>query len=191
MKMNQRVPLLDVDVASQRGVDCGLPEAMAELSVFRVALHQPEVAVALHRMLEALLFNGSLDARLRELIIMRIGWATGSAYEWTQHWRVARLLGVPENDIIAVREWETSDLFGSIEKAVLAATDDVLRDGAISDSQWSACVDAFGGDHSLLVELVAVIANWRLFSIFLRSTDVPLEEGVEAWPPDGTLPTRS
>ncbi len=69
---------------------------MAKLSVFRIALRQPESPLALNGMLTALLWNGVLDARLRELIIMRIGWRTGSEYEWTQHWRVARLLGVPE-----------------------------------------------------------------------------------------------
>ena len=47
-----------------------------------------------------------IDARLRELIIMRIGWRQGSVYEWTQHWRVARMLEIPEEDLVAVRDWK-------------------------------------------------------------------------------------
>jgi len=89
-----RVDMLALTDARERAAQCGIPDAMAELSVFRIALHQPPVAVALHGMLEALLWKGALDARLRELIIMRIGWVTDSVYEWTQHWRVARLLDV-------------------------------------------------------------------------------------------------
>ena len=36
-----------------------------------------------------------------------------------------------------------------------------------------------------LLELVVAIGNWRLFSSLLRSLEVPLEEGVAPWPPDG------
>lgn len=99
MTMAERVPMLDREQAQLRAAECGLPEELAELSVFRVALHQPRVAVALYGLLDALLFRGSLDARLRELVILRIGWITGSEYEWTQHWRIATLLGVPERDL--------------------------------------------------------------------------------------------
>ena len=33
---------------------------------------------------------------------MRIGWRQGSVYEWTQHWRVARMLEIPEDDLLGV-----------------------------------------------------------------------------------------
>jgi alkylhydroperoxidase family enzyme len=47
-----------------------------------------------------LLENNKFDTRLRELMIMRIGWVTGSAYEWTQHWRVATTAEIPPEDIL-------------------------------------------------------------------------------------------
>ncbi|MGC1513751.1 MAG: carboxymuconolactone decarboxylase family protein [Acidimicrobiales bacterium] len=189
MSNRSRVEMLDLTEARERAAQCGIPAAMAELSVFRIALHQPGVAVALHGMLEALLWKGALDARLRELIIMRIGWVTRSVYEWTQHWRVARLLDVPERDLLAVRDWRNASHFGQTERAVLAATDETLRDGTISDETWAACQSALDGDPAVLVELVAAIGNWRLFSALLRSLQVPLEDGLEAWPPDGIRPS--
>jgi len=184
-----RIPLLDIAEAHRRAAECGVPESMSELSVFRVALHQPGVAAALYGMLVTLLQNGVLDARLRELIIMRIGWTTGSEYEWTQHWRVARLLAVPERDLLAVRDWEKADHFETAERAALATTDDVLRDGMVCDETWSACHTALGGDTAVMVELVTAIGNWQLFSTLLRSLGVPLEDGVEPWPPEGVGPT--
>lgn len=188
MTVDQRVTLLELDVARARAVEHGIPEAMADLSVFRIALHQPGVAVALYGMLDALLYNGVLDARLRELIIMRIGWATGSEYEWTHHWRVALRLGVPEHDLLAVRDWQHAEQFGELEQAVLAATDETLQHGGISDSTWARCREALGNDPAVMVALVAAIGNWRMFSILLRSLDVPLEDGVDSWPPDGAAP---
>ncbi|WP_292988381.1 carboxymuconolactone decarboxylase family protein [Mycobacterium sp.] len=190
MTMTERVPMLDPDQARLRAAECGLPAEMADLSVFRVALHQPSLAVALYGMLEALLFNGALDARIRELIIMRIGWVTGSEYEWTQHWRIATLLGVASDDLLAVRDWQSSNRLGHVERAVLAATDDVVRDGVVAEENWAACHKAFKADHAVLVELVGAIANWRLFSILLRSLNIPLEAGTDSWPPDGRAPRR-
>lgn len=187
MGTGSRVPMLSLDESKSRAAEHGIPESMAELSVFRVLLHQPGVAVGLNAMLHQLLWKGTLDSRLRELIIMRIGWVTESVYEWTQHWRVARLLDVSERDLLAVRHWRDSDLFGPKEQAVLAATDDTLEFGTITDATWEACRAVFD-DDGILVEMVAAIGNWRLFSALLRSLDVPLEEGVDPWPPDSVEP---
>jgi alkylhydroperoxidase family enzyme len=182
----RRVPLLDVDEARARALDVGVPEGMAELNVFRILLHDPPTAAALNGLLHRLLWKGSLDQRLRELAIMRIGWVSGAVYEWTQHWHVAVALGIDEADLIAVRDWEHHDGFGPVERAVLAATDETLARGAIGDATWAACAEHL--DAALLVELVAVIGNWSLFARLLNSLDVPLDDGMEPWPPDGCGP---
>lgn len=83
--MNQgRIPRLDAATAKAMATEHGLPEFLGDLSVFQIALRNPRVATALNGMLHNLLMKGELDGRLRELIILRIGWATGSVYEWTQ-----------------------------------------------------------------------------------------------------------
>lgn len=87
---NPRVAMLTLDEANSAARAAGISEQMATLSVFRVLLRHPVLAEELASTLTTLLFRGNeLDARLRELIIMRIGWRTASVYEWTQHWRVA------------------------------------------------------------------------------------------------------
>lgn len=182
----ERIARLSVEESKARAGEVGVPDYMADLSVFQVLLHNPTVAKALNDLLSALLWNGVLDARLRELVIMRLGWVTGSVYEWTQHWRVAIGLGVPEADVLGVRDWAGHDGFGPVERAALAATDDVVERGAISGPTWDACRQVF--DDAELVELVAVIGNWRLFASLLLSLEIPLEDGVEPWPPDARAP---
>ena len=76
------------------------------------------------------------------------------------------------------------------ERAVLAATDETLEFGTISDDTWAICRNVFD-DDAILVEMVAAIGNWRLFSALLKSLDVPLEDGVEPWPPLGEAPTSA
>jgi hypothetical protein len=40
----------------------------------------------------------------------------------------------------------------------------------------------------VLVEFVSTIGTWRMVSTLLKSFDVPLDEGLMPWPPDGTEP---
>jgi alkylhydroperoxidase family enzyme len=185
-----RVPRLPVGEAKAAADEAGVPDYMAELAIFQVLLNHPRLACALNDLLAIMLWHGTLDSRLRELVIMRIGWLTASDYEWTQHWRVASGLGVSADDLIGVREWQSYDAFGSQERAVLAATDDVVRDGAVSADSWAACKREFGADQAMLVELVTAISAWRMVASILQSLQVPLEDGVASWPPDGQRPTR-
>lgn len=186
-----RLPLLSVDDAKAAAAQAGVPEVVAELNVFRVLLHHPPLAKWFSDFLMGLLWEGGFDRRLRELVIMRLGWATGSVYEWTQHWSIARLLDVSEEDLLGVRDWARHDGFGPAERAVLAATDETLEAGRIGVQTWQACTEHVSDDPQVLLELVSVIGLWRMVSGVLRSVEIPLEEGLEAWPPDGASPAAA
>jgi alkylhydroperoxidase family enzyme len=183
-----RVPLLPVDEAKAAADEAGVPDYMAELSIFQMLLNHPRLARTFNDMLATMLWHGSLDRRLRELVIMRIGWLTGCDYEWTQHWRVASGLGVSADDLLGVRDWQGYNGFGPAERAVLAATDDVLRDGVVSAASWAACETELHCDTKVLIELVTAIGAWRMVATILQSLKIPLEEGVAGWPPDGKAP---
>ena len=186
--MASRVPLLPVAEAEVLAGKAGLDPAWGRINAFRVLLHHPPVAAAIARTLIFLLYRSKvLDRRLRELIIMRIGWRTGADYEWTQHWRIALELGIPEADVLGVRDWQAHGAFGPADRAVLAATDDVLAHGMISDESW-AMWTATAPSVEATVEMVAAIGNWRLFSELLHNLDIPLEDGLASWPPDGSAP---
>jgi alkylhydroperoxidase family enzyme len=185
-----RIPLLPVDEAKAAADEAGVPGYMAELAIFQVLLNHPKLACALNDLLATMLWRGTLDARLRELAIMRIGWLTSSDYEWTQHWRVAQGLGVSADDLLGVRDWQGYQAFGPAERAVLAATDDVVHDGAVSAESWAVCQREFGADPAVLVELVTAIGAWRMVASILHSLQVPLEDGVASWPPDGQPPRQ-
>ncbi len=183
-----RVPMLSVAEAARRAESLGLNAQFADLSVFRILLHNEPVANAIANTVTTLLFTGNvLDKRLRELLIMRIAWKTGSVYEWTQHWRIARNMDIPADDLLAVRDWQASEILGDADRAVLQATDDTLDHGFIQPETWKACC-AHLDTEAERVELVIAIGNWTLFSQLLQSLAVPLEDGVDAWPPDGKAP---
>ena len=182
-----RIPLLTQEKAKEVAAEAGVSELLASLNVFRALLHQPGLAKAVAGVLNELLRGRALDPRLRELVIMRLGWKTGSVYEWTQHWRVARSMGMSEEEILGVRDWRNHGAYGNPERCVLAATDECVDAGAVQPATWAACEAEFG-DPAVLLELVAAIGNWRFVSSLLQSLQIPLEDGVAAWPPDGQVP---
>ena len=182
-----RVELLTPEAARKAAEAADVPVAFAELNVFRLLLHRPRTAKALCDLLVSLLFRGELDDRLRELVIMRIGWATGSDYEWTQHWALAReRFGVSAEELLALRDWRSAACFGEVERAVLAATDETLETGTLSAESWLACEKRLS--RNACIELVTAIGAWRLVSQLTRSLEIPLEEGIASWPPDATVP---
>ncbi|TMA32875.1 MAG: carboxymuconolactone decarboxylase family protein [Deltaproteobacteria bacterium] len=185
-----RVALLEPEAARKAAEAAGVPAAFAELNIFRVLLHRPAAAKGMADLLVSLLFRGELDHRLRELVIMRIGWATGSDYEWTQHWSIAReRFGVSADDLLALRDWRRSDRFGPAERAVLEATDETLATGTVSEATWTRCTDFL--NEAACIELVAAVGCWRMVSQLTRSLAIPLEAGVASWPPDGAAPSRA
>ncbi len=187
-RRESRVKLLPVEEAKARGREAGVSSSMSHLNIYRALLNHPELAGATAAQLSMLLWKANrLDNRLRELIIMRIAWRTGSVYEWTQHWHVARRIGMDDADILVARDWRNAKSLDAAARAVLAATDETLDQGRISDETWHSCSQHVGGEAELM-EMVVAIGNWRTFSEVLRSLNIPLESGVDAWPPDGLVP---
>jgi len=188
--MTARVQMVSLDRARELGDAMGMPARRTTSEAFRTVANNPGVARVAFGQLMQLLENNKLDIRLRELMIMRIGWVTGSAYEWTNHWRVATTAGLPPEDILAVRDWRNSDRLGPADRAILAATDESLAGKSISDATWAE-VAKHVTDPAQQVEFVIAMGNWLMFSMLFRNLRIPLGEGVMVWPPDGAASPAS
>jgi alkylhydroperoxidase family enzyme len=182
--MTPRVPMISPERARDLGDAMGLPVRRTQSEAFRTVANNPGVARVAFSQLLQLLENNTFDTRLRELMIMRIAWVTGSAYEWTQHWRVAATAGIPPEDILAVRDWHASDRLTPADKAILTATDECLAGKTISDAAWAE-VSKHVPDPGQQVEFVIAMGNWMSFSMLFRNLHIPLAEGIAIWPPDG------
>src|ERR1700761_2726786 len=119
--MALRVPMVSLERARELGEAMGMPARRTQSEAFRVMANNPGVARVAYNQLVQLLENNKFDTRLRELMIMRIGWVTGSAYEWTQHWRVATTAGVPPAGGLAGRGSPQPPRLPPAAKAMLAA----------------------------------------------------------------------
>lgn len=182
--MTLRVPMISRERAKELGDAMGLPAHRTQSEAFRVVANNPGVARVAFSQLMQLLENNKFDTRLRELMIMRIGWVTGSAYEWTQHWRVASVARIPPEDVLAVRDWRNSDRLTAADRAILTATDECLTGRSISDATWAEVIK-YVTDPAEQVEFVIAMGNWLSFSMLFRNLRIPLAEDLAVWPPDG------
>ena len=182
--MTARVPMVSLERARELGEAMGMPAQRTQSEAFRTVANNPGVARVAFGQLMQLLENNKFDTRLRELMIMRIGWVTGSGYEWTNHWRVATTAGHPPEDILAVRDWRNSGRLTPADQAILAATDECLAGKSISDAAWAE-VAKHVTDPGQQVEFIIAMGNWMMFSLLFRNLRIPLGEGIMVWPPDG------
>jgi alkylhydroperoxidase family enzyme len=185
--MTGRLELVPIEEARRLGAEMGISEAQASRGAFRMLANHPDLAQHVFGLLTMLSSRNKLPSRLRELIILRLAWVSGAQYAWFQHYRIATGAGVTPEEIVAVRNWRASDLFGAAERAVLAAADDTLEHACISDAVWAECERELR-EPAVLVELVVAIGNWTMFAQLLRSLRVPLPAGAAPWPPDGNAP---
>jgi len=183
----QRIEMFSPEDSLKMAEQLDIHEAIARLNIFRTLFHRPKTAKAISELLLSLLMDSEIGHRRRELIIMRIGWVTGSEYEWTQHWPLAQeFFECNAEELLALRgNWSAADGFDDIDRAVLTATDELLETGDLCDSSWEACYAGLGRDAT--IEMVAAIGTWLLVSKLARGLRVPLEEGVQGWPPDGKI----
>ncbi len=179
------IPLLTVEKAKRRGKEAGVPDELAGINVFRALLHNPAVAGPLANLLTTLLFRGKLNARIRELVILRTGWRNKSEYEFCQHVGVARRLKMTDEDILGVRDPDRCAAYNEIDRAVLKMTDELHERCRISSATWAVLEKKFKPDE--LVELLLATGNWRMFANFLNGAGVPLDAGVASWP-EGRAP---
>ena len=129
-----------------------------------------------------------LDPKLRELAIIRTGYARGSQFVFSQHCKAARRVGLPEQKIEAAPYWTLVDVYSPIERAVLAYTDGmILEGGRVHDRVFEALKRHLPDDQILMltyfVNMYALHAT-ATKALRLEYDDVP-ERVVEIPAPNG------
>ena len=128
---------------------------------------------------DVLLRTGTLDPRLRELAICRVGWRTAAEYEWLQHVRLARGLGITEAEIDAIAD-QVRPTWTPLEADVLAATDELLDGYSVRDATWARLAEHL--DQQQLIELVFVVGTYTCLAMAFKSFGVRLDADLVDYP---------
>ena len=119
-----------------------------------------------------------LHAQLRELVILRTAIVGDSKFEYSQHCKVARMVGVPEEKISAIKGWTTSEAFSPVERAAMAATDEILSLNRVEDSTFAALQQHLSDPE--ILEVFVVSGLWRMHGLIVRALHLEYDNDTTA-----------
>lgn len=150
------------------------------LNVSRMAMHAPDALwLAQRRLGRAVVFDSTLDERLREMLILRVAYLSNSDYELFHHLSIAENLGVTAAQRDAMRSGDFSGLTDR-EAALATFVTEVVRDVSPSDASLARARDFFPTEQ--LFEMVVLCGGYMLTARMAALGGVePDETAVASW----------
>lgn len=115
-----------------------------------------------------------LGLRLREIVILAIGHATGCQYEIAHHEPYALGAGLTHEQLSAIPHAEKSGLFDDFELAVIRLASDFSTGTQVSTEVWRAVADRLS--TAQMVQLTLTMAWYVSGALMMRMLDLDLEE---------------
>jgi len=159
-------------------VRAALDALPANLAIFRIAALAERNFEPMMQLGGTILTRQELAGNLRELAILRVARLSGAEYEWVQHVPIAERAGCTKEQVAALDRGDAgAACFDDRERAVLAFTDEVLRDVRPSDE----CLDGLKQHLSdrEVMELTVAIGFYMLMARIMEVS------GIEVEPPMG------
>ena len=142
------------------------------LNLYRVLANQPDALAAFLGMSAYVRDGSSLDARLRELLILVTAHELGQAYELAQHLAIARRLGIDAGKIEAATGGATQAL-DVAERSAMDYAREVARTRACSEATFAALRSHFS--DAAIVDIAVTVAWYHLCAAILGPLGVELE----------------
>lgn len=126
------------------------------------------------------LLAGKIPLRDRELMILRVAWRCGAAYEWGQHCRVARAAGLTDADLLNVARGPAAPEWDGFDAALLRAVDELHDESSVSDQTWAVLAGRY--DDKQLIEVPMLVGQYHLVAYTMNTLQFELEPGAEPFP---------
>jgi 4-carboxymuconolactone decarboxylase len=118
--------------------------------------------------------RNALPAREREIVILRIGFLCKSGYEWTQHVRIGKGVGLTDEECERIKKGADAG-WSPADAALIRASDELHEDQFITDATWAALKVHFTDKQCM--DLVFTAGQYTQVSMLLNSFGVQLDPG--------------
>jgi alkylhydroperoxidase family enzyme len=142
-------------------------------NIFTTLGQHPRLFRAWLRYSAQLMPFGKLPRRDTELVILRVAWQCRSAYEWHQHVPLALRVGLTADEVAGVADGLAASGFTARQRTLLAVSDELLTQRALSDATWSA-VQATLHDREA-IELCLLIGNYQGLASTIGGLGIQIE----------------
>jgi 4-carboxymuconolactone decarboxylase len=131
------------------------------INVYKLLLHTPPLAACWLDIVSAARYKTGLDGRLREIVIVRVGYLNRTAYVVKQHVPVLTAPeGLTKEECDVLADWQKSQFFSARERAALSYADAMTRDIAVPDAVFDALRPHF--TEQQIVELTVLIGIYNM-----------------------------
>jgi alkylhydroperoxidase family enzyme len=124
--------------------------------------------------------ESTLPARDREILILRVGWLRRAEFVLGWHTLYARKAGLTDEEIARVAKGPLAPGWDAFDAALMAAADELVGSAFITDATWGALAARYN-DRQLL-DLVFMVGQYDMISMYLKSVGVPLDASVPHYP---------
>ncbi len=149
------------------GAAAEVPEYM------RTLVHHPEL-FRINMDAGKVFFTGRITPREREIAVLRIGWLSGSPYEWGEHVKIAKRYGLSDEEIERSTVGSTAPGWSEHDAAIQAGVEELLEDFAISDATWAVLAKSW--DEAQLLEFPAMVGQYVVTAFIQNSMRARLAE---------------
>ena len=146
------------------------------INIYRMLLNSPPLAESWFNHSNAVRWKTTLDGRLREIVIIRMGHLAKSQYVLRQHVPSLALAdGMTLEECDALADWRATTMFSARERAALAYADTMTRDIEVPDAVFAEVARHF--DPRQTVELTVLIGTYNMNARVLQALRLDLEPG--------------
>lgn len=142
---------------------------------FSVLMHNPPLADAVNKVVDAVRKDGKLDKRLYELIVLITVRHAAAAYAWAVHEPLARKAGVSGDVVDAILAGRKPPFAKSDEKAIYEAVTELLNTNEIGDAAYQALIQQFGLPET--IEIITCAGLYCMIGSVINAFEVPTPNG--------------
>ncbi|MFI5309458.1 MAG: carboxymuconolactone decarboxylase family protein, partial [Polyangiales bacterium] len=146
------------------------------LNIYRTLARHPKLAKRWLVFGTHVLGKSTLDARDRELVILRTGWLCKSEYEWGQHVVIGKQAGISDDEVRRIARGPEAPGWSPFDAALLRAADELHEDSFIGETTWSTLASRYGEQQ--LIDVIFAIGQYTLVCMALNTLGVQLETGM-------------
>ena len=145
-------------------------------------LRHPALAKAFLTFNNHIATASTVSKRVREILILRIGWLRRSEYEFVQHLILGRSAGLTDAELDRITLGADAPGWSPEDADLVRAADELHADAYIQDATWARLSARY--DTAQLLDIIFAVGCYDLLAMVFNTARVAVEPGVEPLNPD-------
>lgn len=122
----------------------------------------------------------TIPLRDKELLILRTAWLSRGNFVWGRHTLTGKKAGMTDEEISRVTQGPEAKGWSAFEAVLLRAADELHTSRFVTDATWHSLAQRY--TENQLVEVVLIVGNYTLLTMFQNSMGMQLEAGIKGLP---------